>query len=64
MECFSESNGLNNRAQCDSCPMCLWIKVVTRNGFIVELMPSEVKSFAFFDFKTNFGEVKSFLSAK
>lgn len=27
-------------------------------------MPSKVKSFAFFDFKTNFGEVKSFLSAK
>lgn len=65
MECFSESNELDSTVQCDSCTMCVWIKVVTRNDFKDELMASKSEFICFFsDFKTCFGEVKSFLSAK
>ena len=45
--------------------MCVWVKVVIRNGLIDELMASRSEFICFLsDFETCFGEVRSFLSAK
>lgn len=45
--------------------MCVWVKVVIRNGFIDELMVLRSEFICFLlDFEICFGEVRLFLSVK
>lgn len=65
MEYFSKQNELNNAVRHDSRAVSPWIKVAPRSGFTGALMASTREFICFFsDFKTHFGEVKSFLSVK